>query len=192
MIKNTLVGNRDTILRKLQEVLLAPQITRRYTKQQILSMYLNTIYYGEQAYGADAAAFRYFDLKDTPAHSAVSRLDLAQAAMLAGLPQSPIAHDPFLHPHNGRVRMREVLRQMRVQGYITHAQRLAAIAEARKPGFLHYGLVQNQSAPHFIHYTLRELATHLHVQVGDLARAGLVVHTTLDLPLQNQILHFAQ
>lgn len=192
LIKNALVGNRDTLLRKLQEVILAPQMTRRYTKQQILSMYLNTIYYGEQSYGVDAAAFRYFDLKDTPIHSATSQLDLAQAAMLAGLPQSPVIHDPFLHPHNSRTRMKEVLRQMLEQGYITGGQENAAIAEARKPGFLHRGIVRNRSAPHFVRYTLHELASHLHVRVGDLARAGLVVHTTLDLPLQNQTLHIAQ
>jgi membrane peptidoglycan carboxypeptidase len=64
LIKNAIVGNQDTILRKLQEIILAPEVTRYYTKQQILSMYLNTIYYGEQAYGADAAAFLYFGLQD--------------------------------------------------------------------------------------------------------------------------------
>ena len=57
LIKNTIVGNQTTLARKLQEILLAPDITRKYSKQEILSMYLNTIYYGEQAYGADAAAF---------------------------------------------------------------------------------------------------------------------------------------
>src|SRR5205085_6502474 len=98
LIKNAIVGKQDTIIRKLQEIILAPQVTRRYTKQDILSMYLNTIYYGEQAYGADAAAFTYFNLQDTPTRSAASQLDIAQAAMLAGIPSSPIARDPFLHP----------------------------------------------------------------------------------------------
>src|SRR6266704_3680580 len=89
LIKNAIVGNQDTILRKLEEIILAPQISRYYTKQQILSMYLNTIYYGEQAYGADAAAFTYFDLQDTANSIAASQLDIAQAAMLAGIPSSP-------------------------------------------------------------------------------------------------------
>src|SRR5205807_6680274 len=108
LIKNAIVGNQDTILRKLEEIILAPQISRYYTKQQILSMYLNTIYYGEQAYGADAAAFTYFDLQDKPGHSAASQLDIAQAAMLAGIPSSPIARDPFLHPVAAAMRFRDV------------------------------------------------------------------------------------
>src|SRR5579883_2822870 len=192
LIKNTLVGSQDTIMRKLQEIILAPDITRHYTKQQILTMYLNTVYYGEQAYGADAAAFQYFDLKDTPTRSAASQLDLAQAAMLAGLPQSPIAHDPFRFPNSALARMREVLTQMQIQGYITLAQAESALAEASKPGFLHHGIVKNLSAPHFVNYTLRELASHLNVKIDDLARSGLIVHTTLDLPLQNKILKVAQ
>jgi penicillin-binding protein 1A len=192
LIKNALVGNQDTVYRKLQEIILAPDITRRYTKQQIMSMYLNTIYYGEQAYGADAAAFVYFNLKDTPTRSAASQLDLAQAAMLAGLPQSPIAHDPFRFPHSALARMREVLTQMQIQGYITLAQAESALAEASKPGFLHHGTIKNLSAPHFVNYTLRELASHLNVKIDDLARSGLIVHTTLDLPLQNKVLKVAQ
>ena len=192
LIKNAIVGNQDTALRKLQEIILAPDITRHYTKEQIMWMYLNTIYYGEQAYGADAAAFTYFGLKDTPTRSAASQLDIAQSAMLAGLPQSPIAHDPYIFPKSGLARMKEVLTQMQIQGYITPAQETAAIAEASKPGFLHRGVVQNLSAPHFINYTLRELAGDLNVKVDDLARAGLIVHTTLDLPLQNEVLKVAQ
>lgn len=192
LIKNAIVGNQDTALRKLQEIILAPDITRHYTKEQIMWMYLNTIYYGEQAYGADAAAFTYFGLQDKPNHSAASQLDIAQSAMLAGLPQSPIAHDPYIFPQSGLARMQEVLTQMVAQGYITPAQKNAAIVEANRPGFLHRGAIHNLSAPHFINYTLRELASDFNVKVDDLARSGLVVHTTLDLPLQNQILKVAQ
>lgn len=192
LIKNAIVGSQDTALRKLQEIILAPDITRHYTKQQIMGMYLNTIYYGEQAYGADAAAFTYFGLQDMPNRSAASQLDIAQAAMLAGLPQSPIAHDPYLFPHSGLARMKEVLTQMVVQGYITSEQESAAIAEASKPGFLQRGVLHNLSAPHFINYALNELAHDLNVKVEELARAGLVVQTTLDLPLQNKILKVAQ
>lgn len=192
LIKNAIVGNQDTALRKLQEIILAPDITRHYTKQQIMGMYLNTIYYGEQAYGADAAAFTYFGLQDMPNRSAASQLDVAQAAMLAGLPQSPIAHDPYIFPGSGLGRMKEVLAQMVVQGYITTEQESAAVVEANKPGFLRRGVLHNLSAPHFINYTLNELARDLNVKVEELARAGLVVQTTLDLPLQNKILKVAQ
>ncbi|HEY1352486.1 MAG TPA: transglycosylase domain-containing protein [Ktedonobacteraceae bacterium] len=192
LIKNALVGDQDTVFRKLQEIILAPDITRHYSKRQIMAMYLNTIYYGEQAYGADAAAFVYFHLQDTPTRSAAEQLDLAQAAMLAGLPQSPIAHDPFLFPGSGMARMKEVLTQMQVQGYITLAQAESAFAEASRVGFLHRGAVKNLSTPHFVNYTLRELASHLNVRIDDLARSGLIVHTTLDLPLQNKVLRVAQ
>ena len=192
LVKNAMVGNQDTAIRKLQEIVLAPDITRRYTKQQIMAMYLNTNYYGEQAYGVDAAALVYFNLQDKPGHSAASQLDLAQSAMLAGLPQSPIAHDPYLFWNSGFARMKEVLNQMMIQGYITRVQENNAIAEASQPGFLHHGWPQNLSAPHFVSYALRELATHLNVTTDELARSGLLVHTTLDLPLQNQVLKVAQ
>ncbi len=192
LIKNTIVGNQNTILRKLQEIILAPQITRRYSKQQILSMYLNTTYYGEQAYGADAAAFAYFNLQDTPGRSAASQLDIAQAATLAGIPRSPVALDPYLQPVAAYARMRDVLRLMRSQGYITLEQQNQALYEAAQPGFLRRGIVNNNLAPHFVNYALKELATRLQVKVRDLARSGLLVQTTLDLPLQNKVLKIAQ
>jgi membrane peptidoglycan carboxypeptidase len=192
LIKNAIVGNEDTIARKLQEILLAPEVTRHYSKQQILSMYLNTTYYGEQAYGADAAAFTYFDLRDTPRQSAASQLDIAQSAMLAGIPSSPVALDPFLHPQAALIRMQAVLQQMYVQGYITGEQKQAAIFEASRPNFLRPGIIVNNAAPHFAAYALNELAQELHVKITDLARAGLVVSTTLDLTLQNQVLKIAQ
>src|SRR2546430_2946616 len=66
LIKNVIVGNRESVLRKLQEIILAPDVTRYYTKEQILTMYLNTTYYGEQSYGVEAAAGAYYGLKGTP------------------------------------------------------------------------------------------------------------------------------
>lgn len=192
LIKNAIVGNQDTVIRKLQELVIAPDVTRKYTKQQIMSMYLNTTYYGEQAYGADAAAFIYYDLQDTPQHTAASQLDIAQAAMLAGIPSAPFGRDPYLYPQSAFLRVQEVLHQMRIQGYITAAQERAATVEVQKPNFLHHGYIYNNLAPHFVNYALNELATALHVKIPDLARAGLVVSTTLDLPLQNKVLKIAQ
>jgi penicillin-binding protein 1A len=192
LIKNTLVGSHESILRKLQELTLAPQITNRYTKEQILTMYLNTSYYGERAYGANAAAFTYYNLQDSAKGSAASQLDLAQAAMLAGIPSAPIGRDPFLHPNDALKRMDEVLQQMYQQGYITAEQRAQAFDEAKQPNFLHHGYIDNSLAPHFMHYTLKELAQDLHVKVADLSRSGVVVQTTLDLPLQQQALKIAQ
>lgn len=192
LIKNAIVGNQDTILRKLQEIILAPEVTRHFTKQQILSMYLNTIYYGEQAYGAEAAAFTYFNLHDTATASAASKLNLAQGAMLAGIPSSPAAYDPFLHPRAAYQRMQEVLNEMRLQNYISSEQMRAALAEANQRGFLHRGVVHTNLAPHFVDYSINELAKTFNVKRTDLARAGLAVYTTLDLPFQNKILKIAR
>ena len=193
LVKNAIVGNQDTAIRKLQEIILAPDVTRHFTKQQILSMYLNTIYYGEQAYGADAAAFTYFNLQDTPTATAASQLDIAQAATLAGIPSNPSLRDPFLHPHASLLRTKDVLQQMRLQGYITPYQEQVALVEVQQPAFLHRGVIHNNNlARHFTSYALNELTTTLNVKLTDLSRSGLVVSTTLDLPLQNQILKIAQ
>lgn len=193
LIKNNVVGNRDTVMRKLEELILAPEVTRYFTKQQVLTMYLNSTYYGEQAYGADAAAFAYFNLQDTPKASAASQLDIAQAAMLAGIPSNPSLRDPYLHPQSALQRMTDVLTQMRLQGYISAQQEQAAIIEAKQPGFLHHGVIRNDPlAKHFANYAANELATALHVKRTDLARAGLIVSTTLDLNLQKSVLKIAQ
>ncbi len=192
LIKNAVVGDADTIMRKLEEIILAPQATRYYTKQQIMEMYLNTTYNGNMAYGAEAAAFVYFDLQDTPKATAAAQLDIAHAAMLAGIPQNPTRYNPFLHPQAAFLRMEAVLNQLRLQGYITPIQERQALAEALSPQFLHPGIVNNTLAPHFVDYTLGELTTTLHVKLSDLSRSGLVVSTTLDLPLQNKILKIAQ
>ena len=192
LIKNAVVGNEDTIMRKLEEIILAPQATRYYTKQQIMEMYLNTTYYGNMAYGAEAAAFVYFDVRDTSKAPAVAQLDIAQAAMLAGIPQNPTLYNPFLHPQATFFRMEAVLNQLHLQGFITPLQERQALAEAQSPHFLYPGIVNNTLAPHFVSYALGELTTILHVKLSDLSRSGLVVSTTLDLPLQNKILTIAQ
>jgi membrane peptidoglycan carboxypeptidase len=192
LIKNSIVGNQTTAVRKLQEIILAPTVTRYYTKQQLLGMYLNTTYYGEQAYGAEAAAFTYYGLKATPTKTAASQLDIAQSAMLAGIPSSPIARDPMLHPQAALVRVKEVLNQMTVQGYITRQQEQQALIEVQKPGFIKPGRIDNSQAPHFSAFALNELARDLHVKVADLSRSGLVVTTTLDLAFQNKVLKIAQ
>lgn len=192
IIKNGIVGDRDTVIRKLEELILAPQATRYYTKQQIMDMYLNTTYYGNQAYGAEAAAFVYFGLQDTPQATAARQLDIAQAAMLAGIPQNPSLYDPYLNPKVTFARMQAVLNQLVVQKYITVAQQKAALAEVQRPHFLKHAVINNTLAPHFEAYTLSELSTLLNVKVPELSRSGLVVSTTLDLPLQNRILQIAR
>src|SRR5439155_7173468 len=110
----------DTLQRKLREAVVAVALTRQYSKDQILGMYLNTIYFGNQAYGAEAAAQTYF-------HSSAAKLTLGQAALLAGIPRSPSAFDPVQHPQAARERQAQVLAAMVRQGDISSAQAAAAV-----------------------------------------------------------------
>ncbi|GHO44215.1 transglycosylase domain-containing protein [Ktedonospora formicarum] len=192
LIKNSILGQQQTAIRKLQEILLAPDVTRKYTKEQIMTMYLNTIYYGHQAYGADAAAQTYFGLTKKGNRTAAQQLDLAQAAMMAGLPQNGDYFDPWYHHERAMNRMKEVLHNMRMQGYITQNQEIQAFAEAQQPDFLKKAKINNSIAPHFALYTLRELTDKLNLKSNDLPRSGLSIKTTLDLDKQNQILKIAQ
>lgn len=113
-------GNDATFRRKLETILLATQIERQYSKGQILELYLNTAYYGHGAYGVGAAARVYWRRQ-------VSQVDLAQAAMLAGLPQAPSSYDPLQHPDAARQRRAEVLARLVGEGRITADEaRLAA------------------------------------------------------------------
>src|SRR6266699_3899248 len=105
LIKNLIVGNQATIERKLEEVVLTPLINSRYSKSDILEMYLNSIYYGHQAYGIDAAAAIYFGLQDKHGQSAAMQLDLAQSVMLAGIPSNPSIYDPLGNPGAAYSRM---------------------------------------------------------------------------------------
>lgn len=105
LARDMLLSPAKTFRRKVSEALLAVMITALYSKRQILTMYLNEVYLGNSSYGIEAASRRYFDV---PA----SRLNLAQAAMLAGLPQAPSLDDPLVHWHLAKVRQREVLQSM--------------------------------------------------------------------------------
>ena len=108
--------------RKAEELALAVQLERNYSKEEILELYLNTIYYGHGAYGLKEASRTYFG-------KAPKELDLAQCAMLAGLPQAPSAYDPISHPKEGAKRMTVVLALMAEQGIITPTQAASAAAE---------------------------------------------------------------
>ena len=111
-VKNIFLSNDRTMTRKLEELALAVQLERNYSKEEILELYLNTIYFGHGAYGVGEASQVYFG-KEPKA------LDLSQCAMLAGLPQAPSAYDPISHPQEGAKRMTTVLALMAQEGYIT-------------------------------------------------------------------------
>src|SRR3954447_8714034 len=110
-VKNALSDNERTVNRKLREALLAVQLERSSTKERILELYLNTIYFGNGAYGVQAASEEYFG---KPA----AEIDVAQAALLAGLIQSPIGTDPYDHPTEALARRAVVLDRMAELGLI--------------------------------------------------------------------------
>ena len=193
LIKNLIVGNASTIVRKLEEIVLAPQLNNHYTKQDILAMYLNTIYYGHLAYGIDAAATIYFGLQDQPGHSAASQLDLAQSAMLAGLPSNPSLFDPAMNFQGASDRFKSVLGLMYDQGYISNVERYDAIKEEQSPHFFKFGLTLQDRAPHFDNFVLDQLTSEFHLKNrSDLSRSGLIVYTTLDVSLQDKIQQIMQ
>ena len=111
-VKNIFLSNERTMTRKVREMFLAVQLERNYTKEQILEIYLNTIYFGHGTYGIKNAAKTYF-------HKDVKDLTLSECAMLAGLPQAPSAYDPIDHPLEGKKRMTTVLMLMARENYIT-------------------------------------------------------------------------
>ncbi len=194
LIKNALVGPQVTLDRKLREMILALGLTRQMAKADILSLYLNTIYYGEQAYGIDAAAHAYFGLRDTPGRLAATQLDLAQASVLAGLPKSPNALDPLVNPTGALARQHAVLNEMVNQGYITSEEAHQAEDEAAQAGFFHPAAPPDL-APNFSQYVLQELQTLINngtIQASSLSRSGLSITTTLNVGLQNQILQIAR
>ena len=158
--------------RKLREALLALKLTAAYSKDDILALYLNQSYYGGQSYGVEAAAQHFFG-------KPVRDLDLAECALLAGLPQAPSRYDPFAAREAALARQADVLDAMARAGYVSPAQAAAAKAEPLQFG----GGDQSPRAPHFVNYVLDQLDARLGADV--VARGGLTITTTLDADLND-------
>jgi len=127
LVKQLFVGSSETLRRKIDEAVLAWQLEDRLTKDQILTKYLNTVYFGQGAYGVQAAARTFFGID-------ADRLSVAQSALLAGLIRSPNDFDPLVHPVRARARRNQVLRAMLDQGMISAAvfdENVAAPIELR-------------------------------------------------------------
>ena len=191
LIKQNVLNSNETFDRKLREAILSVGMTTSgaYTKSQILEMYLNSIPYGQEAYGIDAAASAYFGYQDDPAtgETAAQRLDLAQASMLAGIPQNPNTNNPLLHPQQARTRQTQVLNAMVTAGYITKDEMKEALAESAKPNFFHPQAATKNLAPHFVNFVEDQLSTMLQTGQLHLTRSGLNVYTTLDIAAQNYV-----
>ena len=160
----------QTYSRKIKELALAYELSQTYSKDQIMELYLNKSFYGSQSYGVEAAADSYF-------HIHASALDLAQSAMLAGLPQAPTEYNPVLNPDAAKVRQTEVLQAMVTNDYITQADMDKALAEK----LVFYSPSTNYLAPFFVDYVEQELQA-LGFQPG---LQQLTVKTTLDWNLQS-------
>jgi membrane peptidoglycan carboxypeptidase len=174
LVKQVFIGPHpdSTLQRKLKEAVLALEVNKRYSKSEILSMYLNTIFYGSQTYGIEAAARTYFQ---SNAHD----LTLAQASLLAGLPQAPTKYNPLVNLTSAKKRQLEVLNAMVENHYITKAEADAAYATK----LTIYPPTNHFEAPHFVDYVLQTLRTQFHIQPSD--RKGYRVYTSLDLNLQH-------
>lgn len=161
-----------SLARKMKEILLAFQIEREYPKDKILEMYFNQIYFGHGAYGVEAAAQTYFG-------KSVDELNLAEAAMLAGLPRAPNTYSPIVDKERARRRRGVVLQRMVEEGFITTEQAEAAAAipfDERA-----FAAVRSQ-APYFVEYVRQ----YLEERYGSYAlyHGGLKVYTTLNVRLQ--------
>ena len=172
LIKTRLLGDEPTFTRKIKEAILAIEATRTFSKKQILEMYLNQIYYGNQAYGVEAASKTYFDQPD------LTKLTLAQMAMLAGLAQRPSDYDPVQNPSAAKARRAQVLDAMVDSNYITASEAETAKSEA----IVVKAATTSLYAPHFTFRAREQLIREL----GEKAayRGGYTVFTTLDWTMQ--------
>ncbi len=166
--------NRVSLERKLREAVLAWRLARTYSKDEILTIYLNETYYGNLAYGMEAAARTYFA-------KSVSELDLAECALLAGLPQSPARYNPLENPGAARERQGVVLNLMVKHGFIAAQEADLAAREDLAFASVPFPI----RAPHFVMFVWSQLEREF--GRGALYTQGLRVHTTLDLDVQDMV-----
>jgi penicillin-binding protein 1A len=172
LARNLFLSSQKTYSRKIQEIFLTVQIERRFTKQQIFTLYVNQIYLGHGRYGFEAGSEFYFSKH-------VKDLTLAEAALLAALPKGPEAYSPIRFPERAVKRRNLVLSEMEHDGKISARQAAAAMAE---PLGLKIETPPNSIAPYFVEEVRRQLEKEY--GVDEVHGAGLRVYTTLDLDLQ--------
>ena len=174
LVRNLYTGQEKTISRKVKDACLAIKLSQKWSKNRILAEYLNTVYYGNHAYGVEAASQTYFSKH-------AKQLSLLQAALLAGLPQAPSIYDPFHNPQAALDRRDEVLRAMLANRTITLRQYDTAVRSnslGLRPGRIYTKIKQ----PYFFSYVIDELER---VYGANRVRAGgLKVFTTIDPRLQ--------
>ena len=169
------LSNEKTLTRKIKEIQIAARIEKTITKDQILEMYLNNVYLGAGAYGVGAAATTYFNKE-------LSKLTLAECALIAGLPQAPSVYSPYKNIHKAETRRNKVLKRMYIMKKITKAQYDKAIDEPIRLN-KKQGLNRMNIAPYFIDYVLKEL-NELGFDENEITQGGYKIITTLDYESQ--------
>ena len=171
LVKNALLTSDRTVRRKIREFILSVTVEIAYSKDQILEMYLNQVPYGGTAYGIESAAQTYFG-------KSADKLDLAEAALLAGLPQAPSYYSPFgSHPEESKNRQKYVLGQMKDNKMISETEYDSALNEDLK-----FIIADSIKAPHFALWVKDLLVSKYGLQ--KVQESGLMVTTTLDLEIQ--------
>jgi penicillin-binding protein 1A len=172
LARNLFLTNERTVNRKIKEIILAFRIEQQYSKDQILEMYFNQVYFGEGAYGVDAAARVYFD-------KPLERLTLPECALIAGLTQNPLALDPRRHPQAALRRRAVVLHAMLENKKLTEA-------EYRKAVETPLGVTASRPSSNRAPYFMEMVRQHLDEKYGSnlIYEGGLRIYTTLDVDLQ--------
>ncbi len=175
-VKNAYLTSQKSIGRKLVEAALAWQLEQKWKKDRILTAYLNTVYFGNGAYGVEQASRIYF-------HHSAATVRPAEAALLAGIPEDPSLWDPVAHPAAAKERRDLVLEQMYAQGYLTQSQYVnSRVFPMPDPSKVSLPSTQNITAPYFANYVKDRLVKHYGPRKA--FGGGLKVTSTLDVNLQ--------
>lgn len=185
LIKNITGDNETSVKRKIQEVMRALELEKKYEKDDILELYLNTIYFGQSAYGVQSAAQTYFG-KD------VSELSLAECAAIAGITKNPYQYDLIRFPENNKERQELVLSLMLEQGIITQAEHDAAVAEELVIADRNSSGDNEQYQSYFVDAVIEQVLADLQEKMGYsesmaktlLYTGGLRIVTTIDVDIQ--------
>jgi len=174
LAKNAFTNQERTITRKIREAFLSLAMESKYTKQEILTMYLNRIYFGQGAYGLEAASLYYFN-------RSTDKLTLAQAACLAAIPKSPNYFNPFANPKDSKARQELVLDQMAKYGFITKGQAEAAKKEDLGLATSHEKIDASPNT-YFYDMIIQQVIEELGADA--LYKDGLKIYTTIDMDMQ--------
>ena len=173
LAKNAFLTQERSIVRKIKEAFIAKELEHKYTKDEILTMYLNRIYFGQGAYGIESASMYYFDKH-------VQNLDIAEAATLAAIPKSPNYYNPFENPQESKKRQELVIDQMVKYGFISAEQ--GAQAKAKKMVYSTSHKIKNDPRAYFFDMISQKVIEE--VGADALYKGGLKIYTTLDMDMQ--------